>query len=55
MWNVFDSAFIAVTTLYLVLRMKGLSSGDRELCFLLNYHRSAYPDGINSFYFRSGL
>ncbi|KAI9463324.1 hypothetical protein BJY52DRAFT_79038 [Lactarius psammicola] len=28
MWNVFDSAFIVVTTLYLVLRVKGLSSGD---------------------------
>ena len=30
MWNVFDSAFIVITALYLVLRVKGLSSGNRE-------------------------
>ncbi|KAH9177399.1 hypothetical protein EDB89DRAFT_2112315 [Lactarius sanguifluus] len=30
MWNVFDSTFIVVTTLYLVLRVKGLSSGDNS-------------------------
>ncbi|KAI0267672.1 hypothetical protein BC834DRAFT_54466 [Gloeopeniophorella convolvens] len=28
MWNVFDSAFIGITMLYLVLRVKGLTSGD---------------------------
>ncbi|KAH8980895.1 hypothetical protein EDB92DRAFT_1899322 [Lactarius akahatsu] len=30
MWNIFDSTFIVVTTLYLVLRVKGLSSGDNS-------------------------
>ncbi|KAH9998811.1 hypothetical protein BJV74DRAFT_187360 [Russula compacta] len=28
MWNVFDTSFIVVTALYLILRVKGLSSGD---------------------------
>ncbi len=55
MWNVFDSTFIVITTLYLILRVKGLSSGDRELCFLPNYYRLNHPDRTNSYYFRSGL
>jgi hypothetical protein len=31
MWNVFDTAFILITAVYLILRVKGLSSGNREL------------------------
>ncbi len=30
MWNVFDTAFIVIITLYLILRWKGLASGDSE-------------------------
>jgi hypothetical protein len=30
-WNVFDTAFILVTAMYLILRVKGLASEDREL------------------------
>jgi hypothetical protein len=30
-WNVFDTAFILVTAMYLILRVKGLASGDRAL------------------------
>ncbi|KAH9989483.1 hypothetical protein BJV77DRAFT_1151491 [Russula vinacea] len=31
MWNVFDTAFVVITALYLILRLKGLSSGDTSL------------------------
>jgi hypothetical protein len=31
MWNVFDTTFIVITAIYLILRLKGLLSGDREL------------------------
>ena len=31
MWNVFDTAFVVTTALYLILRYKGLSSGSSEL------------------------
>lgn len=31
MWNVFDTAFVVTTALYLILRYKGLSSGNCEL------------------------
>lgn len=31
MWNIFDTTFVVITAVYIVLRWKGLSTGDREL------------------------
>jgi hypothetical protein len=42
MWNVFDTAFIVVTALYLILRVKGLLSGDRGLSLIPNSVSLAY-------------
>lgn len=33
MWNVFDTTFIVITAIYLILRLRGLLSGDRELSY----------------------
>ena len=51
MWNVFDSSFIVVTTLYLILRLKGLFSGDREFASYLTVSDHLIRTGFNSFYF----
>jgi hypothetical protein len=48
MWNVFDSTFIVVTTLYLILRVKGLSSGDCEWRFLFYLSQSPIHKSIAS-------
>lgn len=39
MWNVFDTTFIVITALYLILRLKGLSSGDSESYFIFTSNR----------------
>jgi hypothetical protein len=31
MWNIFDTAFVLITALYIILRWKGLSTGNSEL------------------------
>jgi hypothetical protein len=31
MWNIFDTAFVVITALYIILRWKGLSTGDRSM------------------------
>ena len=31
MWNIFDTAFVVITALYIILRWKGLSTGNSEL------------------------
>ena len=45
MWNVFDTAFVVITALYLILRLKGLSSGDSELYFAYTSNRPPHPVG----------
>ena len=44
MWNVFDTTFIVITAIYLILRLKGLSSGDREL--YLSSRSNSTPDQV---------
>lgn len=44
MWNVVDTAFVVVTALYLIFRVKGLSSGDRGFSIFSNSVSLAYHD-----------
>jgi hypothetical protein len=44
MWNVFDTAFVVVTALYLILRVKGLSFNDRGLSLASDSVSLAYRD-----------
>ena len=37
MWNIFDTTFVVITALYIILRWKGLSTGDSELYQSLLY------------------
>jgi hypothetical protein len=30
MWNIFDTSFVMITALYIILRWKGLSTGDSK-------------------------
>jgi hypothetical protein len=45
MWNVFDTAFVVITALYLILRYKGLSSGNSELYLVPTSDSLPHPVG----------
>lgn len=45
MWNIFDTAFIVITALYLILRSKGLSSGNSELYLVSTSDSPPHPVG----------
>lgn len=46
MWNVFDSSFIIIFLLYVMLRIKGLVTGDGEFRVLVNENLAKTEMGV---------
>lgn len=56
MWNVFDTAFLAIFCVYLVLRLRGIVYGDCMLFFILLkllVYRPSFPSKLPRLKWRS--